>query len=205
MQVIILPALILLSTSSLFSTVCCAPNHHHNNHNEHFTSESTVEILKSEKTDGNEIPVVAQNGTTIEVTSGGNRGLGTGYIVGIPIVSILFFICFWYCICKCCCECCQKERPGVVVMQSNTMQAQQPAPAPQIILQQPIIHQQAPPVYDASQRWAQPPPQWNQPPQGPQWAPHPMGQQQQYSPNSGYDNAGFNPATAPPPYNTGKY
>ncbi|KAF8786119.1 Integrator complex subunit 10 like protein [Argiope bruennichi] len=33
MQVIILPALILLSTSSLFSTVCCAPNHHHNNHN----------------------------------------------------------------------------------------------------------------------------------------------------------------------------
>ncbi|GBN79180.1 hypothetical protein AVEN_145899-1 [Araneus ventricosus] len=143
-------------------------------------------------------------------SSSSDEGLGLGFKIGIPIVSIVFFICFWYCVCKCCCACCQTERPGVVVMQSNTVQNQQPAPAaPQIILQQPII-QQAPPMYDAQQRWAQPPPQgqpqWSQPPQGPpQWAPHPMSQQQQYSPNSGYDNAGFNPATAPPPYNTGKY
>ncbi|GBN79106.1 hypothetical protein AVEN_26717-1 [Araneus ventricosus] len=154
-------------------------------------------------------------------SSSSDEGLALGLKIGIPIVSILVFICYWYCICRCCCACCRKETPGVVVTQSNIVQNQQPEPfAPQIILHQPIS-QQAPPMYDAQQTWAQPPPQgqpqwsqpppqgqpqWSQPPQGPpQWAPHPMSKQQQYSPNSGYDNAAFKPATAQPPYNTGKY
>ncbi|CAL1289304.1 unnamed protein product [Larinioides sclopetarius] len=187
---------------------------------EHYTSEPTVEVQKSETKDGTEIPTVVQNGTNVEIVSRSSSSGGLGYKIGIPIVSIVFFVLFWYCVCKCCCACCQRETPGVVVMQSNTVQNQQPA-APQIILQQPIIHQQAPPTYDAQQKWAhappqgppqwnQPPPQgypqWNQPPQGPpQFAPHPMSEQQQYSPNSAYDNPGFNPAMAPPPYNTGKY
>ncbi|CAL1289307.1 unnamed protein product [Larinioides sclopetarius] len=170
---------------------------------EHYASESTMGILKSENMEGNETTLVVQNGTTI-LSDSLDKSLSLGYKIGFPILGIVIFFLFWYCVCKfcyvcveaCCCGCDEDlEKQGVVVMQSNTVETQQP----QIILQQPIIHQQAYPPQGQ--------PQWNQPPQGPppQWTPHPMGQQQHYSPHSGYDNAGFDPSKAPPSYDKRRY